>query len=109
MEKIRALIVVAAVAAFGTFASQASAKVHWAGNSYHLESGQNGFLNHKVELFFSEGKGENRAVCAGIREIESNCVGRGSFALYTLPFYVIGEPYLHNHDTEGGFFNGWYE
>jgi hypothetical protein len=89
------------------FAAQALA-TEWAGNGYYLASGQNGFLNYKVNLYASEGKGENRAVCAGIRSYGNSCVGRGYYAWYALSFYVYNEPYLHNHDTEGGYFHGWY-
>jgi hypothetical protein len=83
---------------------------HWAGNGYHLASGQSGFLNHKTGLDESWGRGEGRAVCAGIREVENTCVGRGETAYYTTyhGIYVESEPYLHNHDPEGGTFNGWY-
>jgi hypothetical protein len=110
MRKLRMLILVGAVVCCAVFAALALAsRTEWAGNGYHLESGQNGFLNHKINFFLSEGKGENRAVCAGIRGVEESCVPRGSYAVYDLPFYIEGEPYLHNHDPEGGYFHGWYE
>jgi hypothetical protein len=81
----------------------------WAGNSYHLESGQNGFLNYNVILTESQGEGIDRAVCAGVRGIGETCVGRGSEAVYGLKgIYVEAEPYIHNHDAEGGYFYGWY-
>ena len=107
MRKTRALIVVAAILCCATFAPSAQA-AEWAGNGYYLASGQNGFTNYKVNLYWSEGKGETRAVCAGIRGYGSNCVSRGYYAAYWLSFYVNGEPYLHNHDAEGGYFRGWY-
>jgi hypothetical protein len=107
MRKIRVLIVIAVLTCCGAFAAQALA-TEWAGNGYYLASGQNGFTNYKVNLYASEGKGENRAVCAGIRYYGNNCVGRGFYAWYPLPFYVHGEPYLHNHDSEGGYSHGWY-
>ncbi len=91
----------------GMFAAQALA-TEWAGHGYYLASGQNGFLNYKVNLYASEGLGEDRAVCAGIRYYEKSCVGRGAYAWYALSFYVSGEPYLHNHDPENGYFHGWY-
>jgi hypothetical protein len=44
-------------------------------------------------------KGENRT-----------CVGRGYTAYFntTGHVYVEAEAYLHNHDSEAGYFNGWY-
>jgi hypothetical protein len=82
----------------------------WAGNKYHLNSGQNGFLNYNVALDESQGEGEDRAVCAGIRGIGETCVGRGSEAVYETVngIYIEAEPYIHNHDTEAGYFFGWY-
>jgi hypothetical protein len=83
---------------------------HWAGNGYHLESAQTGWLNHKTGLDESWGRGENRAVCSGIGSIGQTCVNRGETAYYTTyeGIYVESEPYLHNHDGEAGYFNGWY-
>jgi hypothetical protein len=110
MRKLRVLMLIAVVACCGVFTALALAsRTEWAGNGYYLSSGQNGFLNHKVNLYLSEGLGSNRAVCAGIRGIEESCVGRGAYALYDLGYYVEGEPYIHNHDPEGGYFQGWYE
>jgi hypothetical protein len=110
MSKLRVLTAIAVLTCCGVLAAAAFAvQTEWAGNGYHLNSGQNGFLNHKVNLYYSRGHGENRAVCAGIREWEKACVGRGEYAVFELSFYVFNEPYLHNHDTEGGYFHGWYE
>jgi hypothetical protein len=112
MAKARIAAIVAVLAcclalvatAFATFSRH-----QWAGNGYHLESGQNGFLNHDVILDESQGKGENRAVCAGIRGIGDTCVGRGEEAVYgTKGIAVEAEPYIHNHDAEAGYFNAWY-
>lgn len=113
MSKTRPTVVLAVLACCLVFVTVAFAEFtthHWAGNGYHLASGQNGFLNRKVPLAESWGKGENRAVCAGIREIGSTCVNRGETAFYhTVGFiHVESEPYLHNHDPEAGEFNGWY-
>ena len=112
MVKVRIVAVLSVAACCLAFAATAFAyqTVEWAGNGYHLESGQNGFLNRKRAMNESWGKGENRAVCSGLREIGDTCVGRGSTAEYhtTNFIYVILEAYLHNHDTEGGFFHGWY-
>jgi hypothetical protein len=110
MRKLRMLMVTTVIACCCMFAALALAgSTEWAGNGYHLSSGQSGYLNHKVSLYLSEGKGEDRAVCAGIRYYEKSCVGRGSYAFYELSNYVDGEPELHNHDAEGGYFHGWYE
>jgi hypothetical protein len=108
MRKIRALIVVAAVACLGVFGVAQAQAVEWAGNGYYLASGQNGFLNHTVRLYASDGYGENRAVCAGIRGVGDTCVGRGYIAEFILAYDIESEPYLHNHDTEGGYFHGFY-
>jgi len=113
MSHARVSAVVAVLIAGLIFVAVAFAEYtthHWAGNGYYLASGQNGFLNSKVSLAESWGSGENRAVCAGIREIGDTCVGRGATAYYHTVnwIHVWSEPYLHNHDTEGGFFNGWY-
>ncbi len=85
---------------------QFGTQYHWAGNGYYLASGQNGFTNYEVNnLFESVGLGENRAVCAGIRGVGNMCVGRGQTARYSTGSEYFGfEPYLHNHDTEGGDF-----
>jgi hypothetical protein len=110
MRTLRVLTITAVLGCCGLFAAVAlAALTEWAGTGYHLESGQNGFLNHDVNLFYSKGKGEDRAVCAGIREVEKTCAGRNESAVYDLPYYVFKEPYLHNHDAEGGYFHGWYE
>jgi|GEM_PF-3509758 hypothetical protein len=109
MRRLRAPILIAVVCSCVFAALALAARTEWAGNGYHLASGQSGYLNHKVSLYLSEGKGEDRAVCAGIRSYEKSCVGRGSYALYDLSFYVNGEPELHNHDGEAGYFHGWYE
>src|SRR4030088_556113 len=112
MVKVRIAAVLAVVVCCLAFASVALAYSthHWAGNGYYLASGQNGFTNYTRAMNESWGSGENRAVCAGIREIGSTCVGRGSTAYYhtTGYIYVYAEAYLHNHDTEAGYFNGWY-
>jgi hypothetical protein len=81
-----------------------TAQHHWAGNGYYLASGQNGFSNYYVYVYTSEGEGENRAVCAGIRGVGSTCVGRGYTASYGTGAEWYKEVYLHNHDTEGGYF-----
>jgi hypothetical protein len=110
MRRIRRLIMIAALACCGAsaaFATQAQA-VQWTGSGYHLESGQNGFLNHTVKLEVSTGLGSNRAVCAGIRGYLEECAPRGSAASADLEKVVSSEPYLHNHDSEGGYFEGWY-
>jgi hypothetical protein len=115
MVKVRILAILAtvlAVAACGlTSVATASAyeTVHWAGNGYYLASGQNGFLNRTRAMNESWGKGENRAVCSGLRGIGDSCVGRGSTASYHTQgyIYVYLEADLHNHDTEAGYFNGW--
>jgi hypothetical protein len=106
--------IAAALAAFTTslmFVAAAAAEefktYQWAGNGYHLNSGQNGFLNRKLFLNEAIGIGENRAVCAGIREVGDSCVGRGEYAFYHHST-VYSEPYLHNHDAEAGYFYGWY-
>jgi hypothetical protein len=116
MVKVRILAILAtvmAVAACGlTSVATGSAyeTVHWAGNGYSLASGQNGFLNRTRAINESWGKGENRAVCSGLRGISDSCVGRGSTASYHTQgyIYVYLEAYLHNHDTEAGYFAGWY-
>ncbi len=92
---------------FALFVAAASA-IEWAGNGYYLASGQSGYLNRTVTIQASSGKGENRAVCAGIRYYGYQCVGRGSTASYIEPYPVFSEPYLHNHDAEGGYFHGYY-
>jgi len=113
MVKARILAVLAVVACC-CLTSVATAfgyeTIHWAGNGYFLASGQNGFLNRTRAMNESWGKGENRAVCSGLRNIGDTCVGRGSTAEYHTQgyIYVYLEAYLHNHDTEGGYFNGWY-
>jgi hypothetical protein len=105
------LIAVAAlICASAVFAGPSQA-VQWAGESapYYLSSGQSGFLNESTELYASEGEGENRAVCAGIRGYGDNCTGRGHAVSYSDENKILfSEPYLHNHDTEGGDFKGWY-
>lgn len=109
MRRLRALILIAALASFGTIGvAAAQAEGLWAGNGYFLASGQNGFLNHTVELEISTGIGNNRAVCAGIRGYADECAPRGSAASEDLEKRVKSEPYLHNHDTEGGTFEGWW-
>lgn len=108
MRKRRTLFAVLATTLFLLVAAAAFA-VEWAGNHYYLASGQNGFLNHTVSEYESVGVGENRAVCAGIRYIGNKCVGRGEVAYYRPSEELVSEPYLHNHDTEGGYFHGyWY-
>ena len=104
-----ALLVVAFCLAFSAVAL-AYTTHQWAGNGYHLNSGQNGFTNFVAAMNESWGSGENRAVCAGIREVGNNCVGRGSTAFFntTGHIFVEAEAYLHNHDAEAGTFNGWY-
>ena len=64
-----------------------------------------------MALAESWGYGENRLACAGIREIGRTCaVNRGETVYYHTVNWigVWSEPYLHNHDTEGGYFQGWY-
>jgi hypothetical protein len=113
MIKVRILAVLAVVVAC-CLTSVATAfayeTVHWAGSGYYLASGQNGFLNRTRAMNESWGTGENRAVCSGLRGIGDSCVGRGSTAHYHTQgyIYVYLEAYLHNHDTEAGYFNGWY-
>jgi opacity protein-like surface antigen len=107
MRKKRVLVAVAVAICLGIFAAAADA-VQWAGNNYYLASGQNGFLNHTVSIQISEGTGENRAVCAGIRSYGDKCVGRGAYAFFSLERKVSSEPYLHNHDELGGYFFGWW-
>jgi hypothetical protein len=112
MLKARIAVVLAVVVSCFAFTAVALAytTIHWAGNGYYLNSGQNGFTNYIAAMNESWGKGENRAVCAGIRGIGDTCVGRGSTAYYhtTGYIYVEAEAYLHDHDTEAGYFNGWY-
>ena len=97
------------VTTFFLLTAAAAFAVEWAGNGYYLASGPNGFLNHTVHIYLSEGLGENRAVCAGIRGYGDTCVGRGSVASYSYKATVVeSEPYLHNHDTEAGYFHGWW-
>jgi|ERR1039457_2374065 hypothetical protein len=106
MRRFRTLLAFT-VLAFVLFVATALA-VEWAGNGYYLASGQSGYLNHTVTIQEASGRGENRAVCAGIRYYGDDCVGRGSTAAYIEPYPVLSEPYLHNHDTEGGYFHGYY-
>jgi len=108
MRKIRLLIAVVAVVCLGVFGVAQAQALEWAGNGYYLASGQNGFLNSSVYLYASDGYGENRAVCAGIRGVGDSCAGRGYIAEYVLSSDVYSEPYLHNHDAEGGYFHGFY-
>jgi hypothetical protein len=83
--------------------------VEWTGAHYHLNSGQSGFTNYNVIVQISSGRGENRAVCASIRgKGEINCVGRGETASFIEPYPIIGEPFIHNHDAEAGYFKGYY-
>lgn len=113
MAKTRIAIVLAVLACSLVFVAAAFAafeKHEWAGNGYHLESGQNGFLNENVILDESKGKGESRAVCAGIRGFEGEvCVGRGAEAVFTTKGIAVeGDPYIHNHDPEAGYFHAWF-
>jgi hypothetical protein len=106
MRNARKLFATTAVAFFAVAATALAIK--WTGPNYYLASGQNGFLNKTVIVQASFGKGENRAVCAGIRGYGDTCVGRGSIASYIEPYAVLSEPYIHNHDTEAGYFIGEY-
>ncbi|MGP0102602.1 MAG: hypothetical protein ACLPUT_13415 [Solirubrobacteraceae bacterium] len=106
MRKVRKLVAATTVAFFAVVVTALA--INWTGSHYYLSSGQNGFLNRTVIVQASFGKGENRAVCAGIRYYGLSCVGRGSIASYIEPYAVLSEPYLHNHDTEGGYFVGEY-
>ncbi len=106
MRRLRTLFAFT-VLAFVVFVAAALA-VEWAGNGYYLSSGQSGYLNHTVNIQVSSGNGEDRAVCAGIRYYGDQCVGRGATAKYVEPYPVLSEPYLHNHDYEGGYFHGYY-
>lgn len=114
MFKVRTFAVLAVLACCLVSVAAASAQeyetIHWAGNGYYLSSGQNGFLNRTRAMNESWGKGENRAVCAGLRGIGETCGGRGSTPHFHTEgyIYVYLEAYLHNHDEEGGYFNGWY-
>lgn len=105
-------LLLAIVAASAVAANAASAEtIEWAGNGYHLASGQNGFLNHKVWLYASDVKGTSAMLgCAGIREVEPlNCeksVGELAGVVKALEYW--SEPYLHNHGTKEGTFDGWY-
>ncbi len=113
MFKSRTVIAVVAVFAsclvFAAAAFAAFETHHWAGGGYFLASGQNGFLNTNVFLNETWGTGENRAVCSGISGFGKTCVNRGETARYnTKGIEVEGDPDLHNHDTEDGYFNGWF-
>lgn len=103
---VLACCLVGAATAFATFTA-----TQWAGQAekYHLNSGQSGFLNHNVILDETWGKGENRAVCSGVRNLGQTCVGRGETAFFgTKGIEVEAEPSLHNHDAEAGYFKGYY-
>jgi hypothetical protein len=108
--RIAAVLAVVVCCLACTAVALAYTTIHWAGNGYYLSSGQNGFTNYIAAMNESWGKGENRAVCAGIRGIGDTCVGRGYTAYFntTGHVYVEAEAYLHNHDSEAGYFNGWY-
>jgi hypothetical protein len=108
MRKIRTLIVVAVVTCLGVFGVAEAQALEWAGNGYYLSSGQNGFLNHSVYLYASNGYGEGVASCAGIRGYGNGCAGPNEISSYVLAGDVYSEPYLHNHSTYGGYFKGYY-
>ena len=114
MPKARTAAVLAVLACSLVFVAVALAAFQnrqWAGQNqpYHLNSGQSGYLNVNVFLNEASGKGENRAVCAGINGFGDTCVGRGETARFgTKGIEVEGDPYLHDHDGEGGYFKGWF-
>jgi hypothetical protein len=108
---MRVLIAVLALACSSVAFAAETYATQWAGQNekYYLASGQSGYLNRTVKIYLSEGFGENRAVCAGIRYYGDNCVGRGSTATYSYKATLVeSEPYLHNHDEENGYFKGWW-
>ncbi len=105
-----ALLAVLAVLAVTAGAASATT-IEWAGSGYALESGQNGFLNHKVFLFASEVIGTSAMLgCAGIREVEPlNCEKEeGELAGVVKAVEYFSEPYLHNHGLKRGTFRGFY-
>jgi len=50
MRRLRAPILIAVVCSCVFAALALAARSEWAGNGYHLASGQSGYLNHKVSL-----------------------------------------------------------
>ncbi len=96
---------------FATAGAASATTIEWAGNGYSLESGQNGFLNHKVFLYASEVIGTSAMLgCAGIREVEPlNCEKEeGELAGVVKAVEYFSEPYLHNHGSKRGTFRGFY-
>ncbi len=114
MRKSTAVVLASAISAAcvgGLSFAASSEAVEWAGNGYHLAGGQNGFLNHKVNLNGSYVLATSSAIgCAGIREVVPvSCEEyAGSGAGVTLAYDVYSEPDLHNHSTFEGTFRGFY-
>jgi hypothetical protein len=112
MRKIRTLLVLAALICFSAFGVASAQAEEWAGNGYHLEPGQNGFLNRKVWIYAYDGEGLGGVlVCTGIRGLEGSEICSTSTEeivgkTYLAEYY--SEPYLHNHSTKGGDFRGWW-
>jgi len=111
MSKIRTLILIGVVVCLSAFGVAQAQAVEWAGNHYHLEPGQTGYLNHKVWVYASDVVGEGSALgCAGI-------VGHGPMYCEEHEHEVAGivfaeefwsEPYIHNHSGWGDYFKGYY-
>jgi hypothetical protein len=110
-KSLMVLLAVLSASMCGLAFAASSEAVEWAGNGYHLAGGQNGFLNHKVNLYASDVLATSSAIgCAGIREVVPVVCEEyaGSGAGVTLAYDVYSEPDLHNHSTFEGTFRGFY-
>jgi hypothetical protein len=115
MRKVRTFIVVAVVtvvACVGVFGAAQAGAEEWAGPTYHLNSGQTGYLNRKVWVYASDVLAVNSAIgCAGIVGVGSMAceeyAGSGAGVVYADEYW--SEPYIHNHSGWPDNFRGfWY-
>jgi hypothetical protein len=101
--------VLATAACFGALPTASAQAFEWA-HRIRVGGGGNAF-GPSVRLYASETRGAGAALgCAGIRGItgvvcESTA---GEAVVVVLGGDVTSEPYIHNHSTFEGLFNGFY-
>jgi hypothetical protein len=99
----------AALVSLGAFGATEALATEYA-HHVNVASGAN-FFGPFVTLISAETIGTGNALgCAGIRGIAGVVCEQepGTRAIISLSSYVSSEPYIHNHSTFAGVFNGSY-